>query len=91
MVAVTKRRQTRSKAAVWTKEMRWNQLYRAAVIFGIVADDPPRTCHEVRAILRERETGGFVQSRKKGAAQSSPAYYRARKMTSDRMERKAAN
>jgi hypothetical protein len=61
---------------VWTKEMRWNDLARAAVIFGLVPGYDKQSMFAVNAILTARMKSKGVRKRKAGAAQSAGAWYK---------------
>lgn len=63
----------------WTKEMEWNQLARAAVILGYVPDTSKKSMFAVNAILKARMKSGDVKKRKASTAQSSRAWYKAKK------------
>jgi hypothetical protein len=59
--------------------MSWSELARAAVIFGLVPDSSKKSMFAVNAILMTRKRAGLVKRRKAGAAQSSRAWYKAKK------------
>ena len=63
----------------WTKEVTWGHLARAAIIFGLVPDDSKKSMFAVKAILEARMKSGDVKKRKTGTAQSSGAWYKAKK------------
>jgi hypothetical protein len=69
----------RAGSAKLTKEMQWNELGRAAVIFGLVPDTSKKSMFAVSAMLEARMKSGDVKKRKEGNAQSSPAWYSAKK------------
>lgn len=63
----------------WTKEIRQSQLATAAIVLGIVPDDSKKSMHALNDRLKARIASGEVKKRKDGSAQSSKAWYRARK------------
>jgi hypothetical protein len=61
-----------------TREMRTNEVYRAAVIFGIISDYSPESIFKVEKILKEQLAAGKIVKRKDGASRTSPAWYAAK-------------
>ena len=62
---------------VVTREIRWHEISRAALILGIVPDYSKASMRKVADMLAARVASGEVQKRKMGTAQSAAAYYRA--------------
>jgi hypothetical protein len=69
----------KTKPVRWTKEIRWSEIARAAVVLGTVPDDSKKSMFALNAILEARIASGLLKKRKEGAAQSSKAWYQARK------------
>jgi hypothetical protein len=61
------------------RPMRRVEIQRAAFLLGIINDADWPSINLVSSMLEARIRDGKIVKRKTGAAQSSPAYYRARK------------
>ena len=68
------------KASKWTRWMRMDELQRASVILGMTPNAEKGSKFAISDLLKERIADGLVEKRKEGEAQSSPAYYRGRKL-----------
>jgi hypothetical protein len=62
----------------WTREMRWHEIARAALILGIVPDYSQASMRRLSNSLNARVLSGAVKKRKSGNAQSAAAFYRTR-------------
>lgn len=46
---------------VTTRPVRWNEIYRALIIFGIVGDSSKSSCLKVANLLQKRVDQGLVK------------------------------
>jgi hypothetical protein len=67
------------KTSNWTRWMRMDELQRASIILGMTNDAEKGSKFEISKLLKEGIASKRVEKRKEGNAQSSPAYYRAKK------------
>jgi hypothetical protein len=58
--------------------MRWNDIYRAALIIGVIDRYSKAECLRLWPIVDKQVKSGRVTREKKGPAQSSQALYRAK-------------